>query len=74
MTGIPRAHSKYNHIFVVVRLHLWEGVSLDHCFTLTKAYADYEMALREADRLNDVNRGKQCRYVVHLARMVSSAE
>ena len=73
MSTIPRRHSKYAHIFVVVRFELDDEITPEHRFSLTKAYADYDTALREADRLNELKRGKKCRYVVHLARMVRPA-
>jgi hypothetical protein len=75
VTGTPRAHSKYDHIFVVVRLDSEDrdDIPFEYRFSLTKAYPDYEAALREADRLNQINSDKSCRYVVHLARTVRSA-
>ena len=71
---VPREwtpNAKYSHVFVVIRLDDFHDAdaALESRFHVNKVLLTEEAAEREAARLNAVNSDKDCRYVVHVARL-----
>lgn len=74
MPHFPTPHSRYRHVFVVVRLPKddtrgRDGPIHEDDVTLTKAFLTQDAAEREADRLNEIN-GRYWSYSMHLSRLV----
>lgn len=74
LTHFPNPHSRYQHIFVVVRLEKpdsrgREGPLNEEDITLTKAFLTERAAQEEADRMNVLN-GKYSNYSINVARLV----
>ncbi len=74
MQRFPTPHSRYQHIFVVVRLPApdkrdREGPLNEDDVYLTKAFLTEDAAQKEADRMNDLNR-EWSRYSVNVVRLV----
>ena len=64
-------HSKFTHLYAVVRIDF--PVDCEHpenSFAIVKAFSSKLDANREADRLNNVNASKRCRYVLTTTRLV----
>lgn len=64
-------HSKYAHVYAIVRFDLFAGLSkLEDCVTVVKVLASQDLAEQEAARLREANKGKNCTYVVQITRFV----
>lgn len=66
-------HSKYPHVYAVLRLDPGDG-PLERQVTVTKVMRDRDAAEREVERLNTLNSGKGCQYVVQITRLVDSGD
>jgi hypothetical protein len=74
VTHFPNPHSRYQHIFVVIRLPKpdtrgREGPLNEDDVTLTKAFLTEHAAQEEADRMNELN-GEGWSYSINVARLV----
>lgn len=74
MPHFPTPHSRYQHMFVVVRLpkedrRSSEGPPNEGDVTLTKAFLTETAAQEEAGRMNDLN-GAHWIYFVNVVRLV----
>lgn len=74
MLHFPKRHSRYPHVFVVIRLPKpdrrgREGPIHEDDVTLTKAFLTEEAAQKEADRMNNLN-GEGWSYSINIARLV----
>lgn len=70
MVIAERKHSKYRHVYAVVRIDF--PVSLDqpeNSVSVVKVFASKEAAEHDAERLNTVNADKRCAYHTYLTRM-----
>jgi len=67
---MDKPHSKYLHRYAIVRFD--PHLSGENGATVVKVFRSKELAEQEASRLTEVNRGKQCTYVVQIARFVES--
>jgi hypothetical protein len=65
-------HSKYPHVYAIVRFDL--DVSGENGVKVVKVIPSPELAEQETERLNKVNKGKQCIYRVQTTRFVESPE
>ena len=69
-------HKKHQHVFGIVRVdlpaELGDGSWVRHAVSGTKAFLTKEEAEAEAQRLESLNAGKRCRYVVVYLRLVDS--
>jgi len=61
-------HSKYPHVYAIVRLD--SQVSLESCATVVKVLSSRDLAEQEAARFRQINKGKECSYVVQTTRLV----
>ena len=69
---VDKPHSKYEHIFVVIRCDAEQIEHPEYVVSLTKAYTAQSDALKEAARMNEINGPKGARYFVQLARVAPS--
>ena len=63
---------KYVHIYVIGRVDEWLSKydePPERMISLTKAYWTAEAAEAEVQRLNDLQKGKECHYFYQLARL-----
>jgi hypothetical protein len=67
---VDKPHSKYEHIFVVLRSLDKKIEHPEYLVSLTKAYATQADAEREAARMNELNGPEGSRYFVQIARFV----
>ena len=68
MTEIP--HSKFIHVYAVVRIDLPVSQKEPHnSISVVKVYSSNDLAEKEASRLSRINEGKGCRYVVYTTRL-----
>jgi hypothetical protein len=65
-----KTHSKYLHVYAIVRFDL--HAKLENCATVVKVLPTRDLAEQEADRLRQVNEGKQCLYNVQITRFVGA--
>ena len=65
-------HSKYPHVYAVVRFD--SDMDAEHSATVVEVIPAKELAEREAARLNVVNQGKRCFYMVQTTRFVEDPE
>ena len=64
-------HSKYPQVYAIVRFDIFAGRSkLEDCVTVVKVLASQDLAEQEAARLREVNKGKNCTYVVQITRFI----
>jgi len=67
-------HSKYPHVYAVVRFDMdVPPTSIEHSATVVKVLSSLEFAEEEAARLRQVNKGKNCTYVVQTTRVVGTS-
>jgi hypothetical protein len=71
---MDKAHSKYPHVYAIVRFDSFVDPSnLEHIATVVKVLASRVLAEKEASRLREVNKEKQCIYTVQTTRFVDTA-
>jgi len=70
--GGPR--TSYEHVYVVVRhdAFLDPATPIEEQFTLAKAYHSFEQARRDAERLNELAKDRECHYWVAITRLMSA--
>ncbi len=69
-----KTHSKYPHVYAIVRFDSYiGGSSLENCATVVKVFLSRDAAEEEAERLILVNKGKQCTYIVQATRLVGAS-
>jgi hypothetical protein len=61
-----KPHSKYVHVFVVIRIDMYQSPPM---VALTRAFWTSEDAEAEVRRLNEVNADKNCLYDWDVARL-----
>jgi hypothetical protein len=66
MTGKP--HSKFRHVYAIVRID--PRVDAQNNFSVVKVLRSETKAKKETIRLNELNRAKECIYVMQTTRMV----
>lgn len=66
---LDEAHSRYPHVYAVVRWDDGLGEPEDHV-SITKVFWSKTRADAEAHRLRELNSSKGCRYFVVLTRLV----
>jgi hypothetical protein len=64
-----KPHAKYPHVYAIVRFDQYSKL-LEHCATVVKVLPSRELAEQEAARLREVNKGKECTYVVQITRFI----
>jgi len=70
MTITDQKHSKYRHVYAVVRIDLPVNLAQPKSsFQVLKVFASKEAAEHETERLNTINAGKRCSYHTYLTRM-----
>ena len=67
-------HSKCPHVYAIVRFDLYVDPSSEHSATVVKVLSSPELAEQEAERLRQVNKDKDCTYVVQTTRFVGKAD
>jgi hypothetical protein len=67
-----KPHAKFLHVFVILRVDEYDGleVPLEERIVVTKVMSTEEAAQIEVERLNRLNSGKSCRYLLKVARLV----
>jgi hypothetical protein len=66
-----KPHSKHQHVYAIVRFDSYMSRStLENRATVVKVLPSRDLAEQEVARLKEVNRGKQCTYVVRMTRFV----
>jgi hypothetical protein len=65
-------HSKYPHVYVIVRFDSYIS-TLEEAAIVVKVLPSRELAEKEAERLRQVNKGKDCTYVVQTTRLVGAS-
>lgn len=70
MVIVERKHSKYRHMYAVVRIDFPVNVNQpENSFSVVKVFVSKEAAENEAERLNTVNADKRCAYHTYVTRM-----
>ena len=66
-----KPNAKHRHVFAVIRLDDFHSAEapLEDRFSVTEVFFTDEAAEQEASRLNALNSGKDCRYVVRITRL-----
>jgi len=67
-------HSKYPHVYAIVRFDLHVNPRSEHSATVVKVLSSLNLAERDAARLREVNKDKDCTYVVQTTRFVGKAD
>jgi len=71
MAGINKPHSRFKHVYAVVRIDLPPDESTpENSVTVIKVFSSETAAKREVSRLNKLNQEKGCKYVMNITRMV----
>jgi hypothetical protein len=71
--GMDSPHSRYPHVFAVVRFDLQiDAHNACDSISVVKVFASVEQAELEATRLRKINDDKNCVYRVQTTRFVSS--
>jgi hypothetical protein len=65
-------HAKYPHVYAIVRFNQYSKL-LEHSATVVKVLPSRDAAEQEASRLREVNKGKECTYVVQITRFISDS-
>jgi hypothetical protein len=71
MIESEKPHSKFRHVYAVLRID--QPVSCEapeNSIRVVKVFSSKMTAELEVDRLNKVNSGKDCRYVLQVTRLV----
>ena len=64
-------HSKFRHMYAVVRIDLPVNAdNPENSIAVVKIFSSKLAADREVARLNKLNSGKECRYVLNVTRLV----
>jgi len=67
------AHSKFRHLYAVLRIDLPVNAdSPENSIAVVKVFSSKLAAEQEVSRLNKLNSGKECRYVLNVTRLVPS--
>jgi hypothetical protein len=64
-------HSKYLHVYAIVRFDLFIS-SGEHNATVVKVFPSQALAEREAARLREINREKECINAVQTTRLIGA--
>lgn len=73
LRALDKPHSQYPHVYAIVRFDLFMDRSkLENCATVVKVLPSRDSAEEEATRLREVNKEKECIYVVQVTRFVGS--
>jgi hypothetical protein len=68
---MDKPHSKYPHVYVIVRFDLPVSQSdPENSVSVVKVLSSKVSAEQEASRLNEINQGKGCFYVVRITKFV----
>jgi hypothetical protein len=67
---VDSPHSKFQHLYVIVRLHFPVDVEYPTNSVAVKTYSSKEAAERESTRLNQLNEDKGVRYDVYITRFI----
>lgn len=71
MIESEKSHSKFRHVYVVLRIDLpVNNESPENSFSVVKVFSSKMTAEQELNRLNRVNSGKCCRYLLQVTRLV----
>ncbi len=66
-------HSKFRHLYAVLRIDLPVNAdSPENSIAVVKVFSSKFAAEQEVSRLNKLNSGKGCRYVLNITRLVPS--
>lgn len=66
-------HSKFRHLYAVLRIDLPVNPdNPENSIAVVKAFFSKLSAEQEVSRLNKLNSGKRCRYVLNVTRLGSS--
>ena len=66
-------HSKFRHLYAVLRIDLPVNAdSPENSIAVVKVFSSRFAAEQEVSRLNKLNSGKGCRYVLNITRLVPS--
>jgi hypothetical protein len=69
-----KPHLKYPYVYAIVRFDLYMSrFKLENCATVVKVLPSRDIAEEEAERLRQVNKGKECTYVVQTTRFVGAS-
>ncbi len=71
MPASEKPHSRFRHVYAIVRIDL--PVSEEHpenSVSVVKVLSSQVAAQQETLRLNTINSGKACRYVLQTTRLV----
>jgi hypothetical protein len=67
-------HSKFRHLYAIVRIDLPVNAdSPENSIAVVKVFSSKLAAEQEVSRLNRLNSGKECRYVMNVTRLMPSA-
>lgn len=71
MPSINQPHSKYRHVYAVVRIDvpIYEAQP-ESSFSVVKVFSSEEGAEKETARLNKINADKGCKYFTFITRIV----
>jgi hypothetical protein len=73
MVDNNKPHSKFQHLYVIVRIDLpVNQQNPENSISVVKALSSKMIAEQEVSRLNKLNSEKGCRYVVQVTRMMPS--
>ena len=67
-----KAHSKYPHVYAIVRFD--SSSSLENSATVVKVLASRTDAEQEAQRLREINKDRECTYIVQTTRFVRARQ
>jgi hypothetical protein len=67
-----KPHSKYPHVYAIVRFHLYRSRFKLDCAMVVIVLPSRELAEQEAERLRQVNKGKECTYAVQTTRLIGT--
>jgi hypothetical protein len=67
-----KPHSKYPHVYAIVRFDLYVRSSVENGATVVKVLPSRDLAEKEAARLGNLNKGKECVYAVQVTRFIGT--
>jgi len=71
MNQSEKPHSKFRHVYAVLRIDLpVSHENPENNISVVKVFYSKMTAEQEVDRLNKVNAGKGCRYVLQVTRLI----
>lgn len=71
MSETEKPNLQYVHAYAIVRIDLpLDEINPENSFAIVKVFLSHESAQREKSRLSDLNKDKNCNYIVYTSRLI----